>query len=75
MNDPALMANFLETFAKELVGKPNVEVLYDRNQEFIQKIHIPKQFPANYIYTAEGKLQTYWDGSRSIDKIIADYTK
>src|SRR5690606_28667512 len=47
MNDPALMASFLETFAKELADKPNVQVLYDRNQEFIQKFHVPKQFPAN----------------------------
>lgn len=75
MNDPALMANFLETFGKELVGKANIEVLYDRNQEFIQKIHVPKQFPANYVYTAEGKLQSYWDGDRNIDEIIKAYVK
>ncbi|MBD1429607.1 peroxiredoxin family protein [Sphingobacterium sp. SGL-16] len=75
MNDPALMANFLETFGKELVGKPNVEVLYDKNQDFIQKIHVPKQFPANYVYTAEGKLQSYWDGDRKIEEIIKEYTK
>ena len=75
MNDPALMANFLETFAKELVGKPNVEVLYDRNQDFIQKFHIPKQFPANYVYDANHKLTTHWDGERKIDNVIAAYTK
>lgn len=75
MNDPALMANFLETFGKDLVGKPNVEVLYDRNQDFIQKIHVPKQFPANYVYTAEGKLQSYWDGEKKIDYILNEYTK
>lgn len=75
MNDPALMANFLETFGKELVGKPNVEVLYDKNQEFIQKIHVPKQFPANYVYTADGKLQSYWDGDKKIDYILNEYTK
>lgn len=75
MNDPALMANFLETFGKELVGKPNVEVLYDRNQDFIQKIHVPKQFPANYVYTAEGKLQSHWDGDKAIDYILTEYTK
>ena len=75
MNDPALMSNFLETFGKELVGKENVEVLYDRNQEFIQKIHIPSQFPANYVYTAEGKLQSSWEGDKDIDYIIKEYTK
>lgn len=75
MNDPALMASFLETFAKELVGKPNIEVLYDKNQEFIQKFHVPKQFPANYVYTSENKLQTHWDGDKNINEIIAAYIK
>src|SRR5690606_23514883 len=75
MNDPALMASFLETFAKELVNKPNVEVLYDRNQDFIQKFHVPKQFPANYVYSKEGQLETYWDGDKNIGEIIAAYTK
>ncbi|NGF58024.1 peroxiredoxin family protein [Parapedobacter sp. SGR-10] len=75
MNDPALMASFLETFAKELVNKPNVQVLYDRNQEFIQKFHVPKQFPANYIYSKEGKLETFWDGDKNIKEIIAAYTR
>lgn len=75
MNDPALMATFLETFAKELVGKQNVEVLYDRNQEFIQKIHVPKQFPANYVYDKDNKLQTYWDGDKNVNEIIKEYTK
>lgn len=75
MNDPALMASFLETFAKELVDKPNVEVLYDRNQEFIQKFHVPKQFPANYVYDKDNKLQAHWDGDKNINEIVAAYTK
>lgn len=74
MNDPALQASFLETFAKELVGKPNVEVLYDRNQDFIQKFHVPKQFPANYVYGKDFKLKAYWDGDKNINDIIAAYT-
>ncbi|MBL1408666.1 peroxiredoxin family protein [Sphingobacterium faecale] len=75
MNDPALMASFLETFAKELVGKPNVEVLYDRNQEFIQKFHVPGQFPANYVYGKDNKLQVHWEGDKNINEIIGAYTK
>lgn len=75
MNDPALMASFLETFAKELVDKPNVEVLYDRNQEFIQKFHVPTQFPANYVYGKDNKVQTYWEGDKNINEIVAAYTK
>lgn len=75
MNDPALMASFLETFGKELVGKPNVQVLYDRNQDFIQKFHVPSQFPANYIYDKDGKLQAYWEGDKNINEIITAYNK
>lgn len=75
MNDPALMASFLETFGKELVDKPNVEVLYDRNQEFIQKIHVPAQFPANYVYGPDGTLKNHWDGEKSIDFLLAEFTK
>ena len=75
MNDPALMASFLETFGKQLVNKPNVEVLYDRNQDFIQKFHVPAQFPANYIYGPNGDLKNHWDGEKSIDYVIAEFTK
>lgn len=75
MNDPALMATFLETFAKELVGKPNVEVLYDRNQDFIQKFHVPSQFPANYVYSKEGTLESYWDGPRDINYMVSAINK
>lgn len=75
MNDPSLMASFLETFGKDLVDKPNVEVLYDRNQEFIQKFHVPAQFPANYIYGADGTLKNNWDGEKGIDFVIAEFTK
>ncbi|GHE32682.1 peroxiredoxin family protein [Sphingobacterium griseoflavum] len=75
MNDPALMASFLETFGKELVDKPNVEVLYDRNQEFIQKFHVPQQFPANYVYGADGQLKNSWDGEKEIGFVLAEFTR
>ncbi|MGO1243394.1 MAG: peroxiredoxin family protein [Sphingobacterium sp.] len=75
MNEPALMASFLETFGKELVDKPNIEVLYDRNQEFIQKIHVPEQFPANYIYGADGSLKNHWEGEKEIGFILSELTK
>lgn len=75
MNDPALMASFLQTFGKELVDKPNVEMLYDKNQEFIQHFHVPEQFPANYIYGADGTLKNSWDGDKDINFILTEYTK
>lgn len=75
MNDPGLMVNFLPSFGKELDGKPNVEVLYDRDQEFIRKFHIPKMFPANYVYGADGSLKTHWVGEKNIDEILAAFVQ
>lgn len=71
MNDPALMSTFLETHAKPLVGKANIELLYDRNAEFINKFHIPSQYPATYVYGTDGMLKQHWNGERNIDEIIA----
>lgn len=71
MNDPALMSTFLETYAKPLVGRPNVELLYDRNAEFINRFHVPSQYPATYVYGNDGQLKDYWNGERDIKQIIA----
>ena len=71
MNDPALMASFLDTWAKPLVGQENVEVLYDRGAEFINKFHLPSQYPATYVYGADGALKEYWNGERNTNEIIA----
>ncbi len=71
MNDPALMSAFLKTHAPTLADKPNVEVLYDRNAEFINKFHIPSQFPATYVYGANNVLKQYWNGERNIEEIIS----
>ncbi len=75
MNDPALMASFLETWAEPLVGKENVEVLYDRGGDFINKFHLPSQYPATYVYGTDGALKAYWNGERPINEIIADINK
>lgn len=75
MNDPALMASFLETWAKPLVGRENVEVLYDRSADFINKFHIPSQYPATYVYGANGELKEYWNGERKISEIITAINK
>lgn len=75
MNDPALMASFLDTWAKPLVGKENVEVLYDRSAEFINKFHIPSQYPATYVYGADGQLKEYWNGERNAAEIVKAINK
>lgn len=73
MNDPALMVSFLETFGPNLKDKENVKMLYDKDQIFIRKIHIPNQFPANYVYDANGQLKTYWEGIKNIDETLTAY--
>jgi len=75
MNDPSLMASFLDTWATPLVGKENVEVLYDRGADFVNKFHIPSQYPATYIYGANGELKEYWNGERNINEIITAINK
>lgn len=75
MNDPALMSTFLETHAKPLIGKANVELLYDKNADFINKFHIPSQYPAVYIYGNNGQLKEYWDGERDIAEVVAAIRK
>ena len=75
MNDPALIASFLDTWAKPLVGQENVEVLYDRSAEFINKFHIPSQYPATYVYGSNGELKEYWNGEQAADKIVAAINK
>lgn len=73
MNDPALMVSFLDTFGPNLKDKENVKMLYDKDQVFIRKIHIPNQFPANYIYDANGQLKTYWEGVKNIEETLTAY--
>ncbi|RQP18852.1 redoxin domain-containing protein [Parapedobacter defluvii] len=75
MNDPALMSTFLEAHAKPLVGKANVELLYDKNADFINKFHIPSQYPAVYVYGNDGQLKEYWDGERDIAEVVAAIRK
>jgi cytochrome oxidase Cu insertion factor (SCO1/SenC/PrrC family) len=70
MNDPGLMSTFLPTYGKSLVDHPQVEVLYDRNQEFINKFHIPNQFPATYVYGKDGQLKVYWEGEQPADRLV-----
>lgn len=70
MNDPALMSTFFDRFAPNLNGKANVHMLYDRNIDFVNKFHVPTQYPATYIYDGKGLLKTYWNGARSEADLI-----
>ncbi|WP_312339588.1 thioredoxin family protein [Sphingobacterium sp.] len=75
MNDPALVLGFFDTFAPKLSKASNVEVLIDKDQTFIQTIHVPSQFPANYVYGADGKLKAHWEGEKNINEAISQIHK
>lgn len=75
MNDPALILEFTKTFMPKLSAADNVEVLFDKTQDFISKIHIPNQFPANYVYGPDGQLKSSWEGDKNINEIIAEFNK
>ncbi|SEN64067.1 AhpC/TSA family protein [bacterium A37T11] len=70
MMDPNIMSGFFDRYAKQLKDKDNVMMLYDRKAEFINKIHVPDQYPATYVYGKDGRLKEYWNGDRDIEKII-----
>lgn len=70
MNDPGLMSTFFDRFAQELIDKPNVFMLYDRNVDFVNKFHVPSQFPATYIYDGNGLYQSYWNGVKTEDELV-----
>lgn len=71
MNDPALIHAFLPTYASNLADKENVVALYDRDQHFINRIHLPQQYPSTYVYGSDGRLKTFWNGYKDIEEIIA----
>ncbi|CAM3482798.1 TlpA family protein disulfide reductase [Sphingobacterium prati] len=75
MNDPALVLGFFDSFAPKLSKSSNVEVLIDKDQTFIQSIHVPSQFPANYVYGADGKLKVHWEGEKNINEVISQFHK
>lgn len=70
MNDPALVDAFLPTYAPALAGKDNVLALYDRDRHFINRIHMPQQYPSTYVYGPDGRLKTYWNGYKDIEEIL-----
>ena len=73
MNSPALIAQFLKQYGSNLDNHKNVHLLYDKNQDFIRKIHLPNHFPANYVYGKDGQLKTYWEGEKKIEDILKAY--
>lgn len=75
MNDPGLMSTFFDRFAANLNDHPNVFMLYDRNVHFINRFHMPSQFPATYIYDENGLLKDYWNGIKTEEELVSAILK
>lgn len=68
--DRAIVADFMNTYGKGLLGKPNVHVLLDKQFEFLAKFQ-PIQYPALYVYGPDRKLKTYLDGENGLDRLVS----
>jgi peroxiredoxin len=67
--DQMLVADFMNTYARDIQNEANVHVLLDKNFEFLAKFK-PLQYPALYVYGPDRKLKAFLDGENPIDKIL-----
>jgi hypothetical protein len=72
--NPLLVNEFMATYGKKMQNKPNVQVLLDKNFEFLAKFN-PKQYPATYVYGQDRKLKSFLDGEQPIEKILSELNK
>jgi peroxiredoxin len=67
--DPMLVTDFMNTYAKTIQNKANVHVLLDKNFEFLTKFN-PLQYPAIYVYGPDRKFKYFLDGENPIERIL-----
>ncbi|NIN02621.1 MAG: redoxin domain-containing protein [Sphingobacteriales bacterium] len=60
LDSEASMANFITRFAPNLVGKPNITLLRDVQNQFIQQF-TPRKYPSMFLYNAKRQLLLYDD--------------
>lgn len=73
--EPQLVRDFMNTYAKDLVAKVNPQVLIDSDYTFLPLFN-PSQYPALYVYSQKRKLLAYLEGENPIERVIeAVHTK
>ncbi|MBC7744590.1 MAG: redoxin domain-containing protein [Flavobacterium sp.] len=60
---------FMKKYASKMNGKPNVTLLTDAKQQFIDRF-LPVQYPATYIYSPKGKLIKYFGQNSKVADIV-----
>lgn len=70
MDTREAIEQFMNTWGKQMNGKPNVTVLRDFKPEFIEKFH-PDKYPAIFIYDASKHLIRYFSGQKDVREIAA----
>lgn len=72
--NPVLVNEFMATYGKKMQNKPNVQVLLDKNFEFLARFN-PLQYPAIYVYGQDRKLKSFLDGEQPIENILSAINK
>jgi peroxiredoxin len=70
LDSEAGMANFITRFAPNLVGKPNIILLRDIQNEFIQKF-TPRKYPSMFLYNPQKQLLLYDDEPAHFTQFLA----
>jgi thiol-disulfide isomerase/thioredoxin len=66
---PEGAVKFIKTFGNNLLNKKNAVILFDVNQEFIEKFK-PKKYPAVFLFDKNKKLLLYQDEETKIINLI-----
>ena len=74
LDKPEEVNAFLEKFGKNLLGKPNVMLLFDLRNEFIIKFK-PRKYPSIFLYTPQHKLLLYDDNPENLPKFFDQIKK
>lgn len=69
LDSPLKTKNFFLNYGMDLLNKKNVTILYDKNQEFINKFK-PRKYPSLFLYSTNKKLLLYSDDEKELMKFI-----
>lgn len=69
LDNPQKMNLFLSKHGPNLIGKSNVILLQDINDEFIRKFG-PRKYPSMFLYTSKNKLLMYDDNEQNLPAFL-----